>query len=229
MADVLFHRALHRAAPRTGRVNSAVRLDHLWFRGLAKLELYRCLIVMEGRLADLRPDVPLPDGFTARLVRSDDDLVYATFRPRHGRGECGRRLAAGQWCMAAWRGAEIVSAVWGVGRRGWIEYLELAVDLAPADVYVYDLYTVPELRQGLIASALTVTHIRYLQDQGYRRVLATLGRFNRAGAYLQARDGARPIGWIGYVGVGPWRRPFCLVSPGEKGFAVASTPGAASV
>jgi hypothetical protein len=203
--------------PRAVTGTLARRLDRLWFRGLAKLRLYRCLVLTERRLAEPVPDFPLPADLTVRPLTPDDAAAYAAFRPEHGRSECDRRLAEGHWCFATWRGAEIVSAAWGVGRRAWIEYLELGIQLGPDEVYSYDLYTVPELRGRRITSATRVPYFRYLREQGYRRGLATLGPLNRSAASLQDAIGYRPIGWIGYVGVGPWRHPFCCMRPGADG------------
>jgi hypothetical protein len=199
----------------------ARRRDRLWFRGLAKLRLYRCLVLTERRLAEPFPAFPLPADLTVRLLTPDDAAAYAAFRPEHGRGECDRRLAEGHWCFATWRGAEIVSAAWGVSGRAWIEYLELSVQLGTDEVYSYDLYTVPELRGRRITSATRVPYFRYLREQGYRRGLATLGPLNRSAASMQNAIGYRPIGWIGYVGVGPWRRTFCRMMPGEEGLVSA--------
>ena len=145
----------------------AERLDQLWFRGHAKLRLYRCLVLTERRLTEPFPDLPLPADLTVRHLTPDDAAAYATFRPEHGRGEYERRLAEGHWCFAAWRGAEIVSAAWAVARRGWIEYLELGIQLGPHEVYSYDLYTVPELRGRRITPPTRVPHLRYLREQGY--------------------------------------------------------------
>jgi GNAT superfamily N-acetyltransferase len=194
----------------------ATRLGHVWFRGLAALRLYRRLVLTERRLGEPFPDLPLPGDLTVRRLTADDVGAYAAFRPEQGPSECDRRLAEGQWCFATWRGQEIVSAAWAVGGRAWIEYLELGVELGPDEVYSYDLYTVPELRGRRITSATRLPHLRYLRERGYRRALATLGP-SRAAASLQDAIGFRPIGWIGYVGVGPWRCPFCRMRGDVEG------------
>ena len=95
-------------------------------------------------------------------------------------------------------------------------------------MYSYDLYTVPELRGRRITSPTRVPHLRYLREQGYRRSLATLGPLNRSAATLQDAIGYRPIGWIGYVGLGPWRRRFCRMMPGEEGLVSASFTSSSS-
>jgi GNAT superfamily N-acetyltransferase len=189
----------------------------LWFRGLARLRLYRALVLTERRLAEPLPDLPVPAGLTVRRLTPDDVTAYAAFRPEQGRSECDRRLAEGQWCFATWRGAEIVSAAWGVGLWARIEYLEWKIQLGPDEVYSYDLYTAPDLRGSGLTAATRVPHLRYLREQGYRRALATLGPQNRPAATLQDAIGFRAIGWIGYVGLGPWRRSFCRMRPGAKG------------
>lgn len=204
-------------APHRATGTLATRLERLGFRGLAKLRLYRCLVLTERRLAEPFPDFPLPADLTVRHLTPDDVAAYAAFRPEQGRAECDRRLAEGHWCSATWRGAEIVSAAWAVGRRAWIEYLELGIQLGPDEVYSYDLYTVPGLRGRRITSATRVPHLRYLSEQGYRRSLATLAPLNRSAASLQDAIGYRPIGWIGYVGLGPCRRTFCRMMPGAEG------------
>jgi hypothetical protein len=193
-----------------------VLLSSLWFRGLAALRLYRRLVLLENRFDEALPDLPLPSGFEVRGLTPDEAPAYAAFRPDQGRGECARRLAAGHWCFATWHDGAIVSAAWVARGRGRIDYLEQDIVLAADEVYTYDLFTAPAARGHRITVAARVFHMRFLREQGYRRVLAAYAPQNRPVAALRKALGSRPVGWIGYVGVGPWRRRFCLVEPGVQ-------------
>jgi GNAT superfamily N-acetyltransferase len=195
------------------------QLSSLWFRGLATLRLYRRLILLENRFDEALPELPLPSGFEVRRLRPDEAPAYAAYRPDQGQSECERRLTAGHWCLATWHEGAIISAVWVARGRGRIDYLEKDIVLGDDEVYAYDLFTAPAARGQRITIATRVFHMRFLREQGYRRVLATYAPQNRATAALRRTLGSRPVGWIGYVGVGPWRRHFCLVEPGVQPLA----------
>jgi SAM-dependent methyltransferase len=188
-------------------------LGRVWLRLLARLRIYRRLVLMESCLDELGPERPMPDDVEVRRLAREDAEAYAALRPDQGRRECERRLAEGQMCCAAWRGREIVSAVWGAAGRAWIDYLEREIRLKADEVYSYDLFTVPALRRRGITAAMGIRHHRFLREQGYRQVLATLGQLNRSARALQESVGLRPIGEIAYVGVGPWRYYFCRARP----------------
>lgn len=195
------------------------QLSRLWFRGLAALRLYRRLVLLENCFNKALPDLPLPYGIEVRNLTPDEALAYAAFRPDHGQGECERRLAAGHWCFATWHDGAIISAAWVARGRGRIEYLEQDIVLANDEVYTYDLFTAPIARGHHTTVATRVFHMRFLREQGYRRVLAAYAPQNRPVAGLIRALGSRPAGWIGYVGVGPWRRYFCRMEPGVRPLA----------
>jgi hypothetical protein len=50
-----------------------------------------------------------------------------------------------------------------------------------------------------------------MRERGYRRAIATLLPENASARNTPEAIGYRPIGWIGYVGIGPWRHQFCLL------------------
>jgi GNAT superfamily N-acetyltransferase len=176
------------------------------------------MILVEYCLNEALPDLPLPSGFEVRRLTLDEAPVYAAFRPDQGQRECKRRLAAGHWCFATWHDGAIISACWATWGRGRIRYLEQDIVLDD-EVYMYDLFTRPAARGRRITVATRVFHMRFLREQGYRRALGANHPHNRASAALRRVLRGRPVGWIGYVGVGPWRRYFCLVEPGVRPLA----------
>jgi hypothetical protein len=188
----------------------------MWFRGLARVRVYRRLVLRERRLDEPLPDRPLPDGLEVRRLTPREAPAYSMLRPDQARGEYERRLEAGHWCFATWREDAIISVTWTARMRCRIDYLEQDILLDDDEVYNYDQFTAAAARGQGITVAGRVPHLRFLRDQGYRRALATHGPDNRAARALQTAIGFRPVGWIGYVGVGPWRRHFCCVQRGVK-------------
>lgn len=185
-----------------------------WLRALAALGIYRRLVLLERRLDEPIPDTPLPAGVEVRALGPADADAYAAFRPEQGAAELGRRLSEGQWCFAAWHGGRIISAAWGTRDRAWIDYLDRALILGPAEAYSYDLYTDPAYRRAGLTAPTRIPHLRDMRDRGYRRVLATLLPENIPAWGTPRSVGYRSIGWMGYVGLGPWRHHFCRMEPG---------------
>jgi GNAT superfamily N-acetyltransferase len=178
-------------------------------------------MLLERQVAEPIVNISPPAGVEVRLLQPGDAEAYAAFRPDRGRAECARRLGEGQWCIAAWYRRRIVSAAWGAAGRAQIDYLDREIFLAPDEVYSYDLFTLPGFRGSGMTSATRIPHIELLRDRGYRRALATSAAHNEPARALQDRLGYRSIGWIGYVGLGPWRHHFCRVSPAARGLANA--------
>jgi hypothetical protein len=122
-------------------------LAGLWFRGLARLGVYRRLVIRERRFDEPVPDLPLPAGLEVRPLMPHESAAYAALRPDQGQAECERRLAASHWCFATWRDGAIISASWTARTRCLIDYLERHIRLDDDDeVYTYDLFSPPRPR-----------------------------------------------------------------------------------
>ena len=133
--------------------------------------------------------------------------AYEAFRPGRG-AEAAARLAAGDRCFATWLDGRLASARWLATGSPHVEYLDLALPLAPGDVYHYDTFTDPSLRRRGISAASQARLFSVLREEGFRRAVRAVLPENRAGMRDAERAGYRPTGRIGYVGVGRWRRPF---------------------
>ena len=188
----------------------------IWFRALARLGVYRRLLLIERRLDQPIPDLPLPASIAMRLLGPDDIPAYLAFRPDQRAEEIAERLARGHWCLAAWRDGRVVSAAWGAPGRAPLEYLDWDLPLAPDEAYSYDLYTAPAARGRGMTPATRAPHLLLARDRGYRRLLATLLPENRRALRTPEQLGYRVIGRLGYVGVGRWRRRFCRLRPGAE-------------
>jgi GNAT superfamily N-acetyltransferase len=197
-----------------------IPVKRLWFRGLARARIYRRLILTERPLSRPFTDVSARVPVCVSLLAAGEIDAYIAFRPEQSIAEIRRRLDEGQQCFAVWLDRQIIHAAWAVTGRARIEYLSTEITLAPDEFYSYDVFTSPAFR-GLGASpARRLEMMRYFRDRGYRCQLGAILPENRPRLQLEEKVGwIRPIGVIGYVGLGPWRHVFCRV---ERG---ASFPG----
>jgi len=194
----------------------------LWFRALAALGLYRRLALFE-RPIDKAADVALPEGLEGRPLVAADAGAYRALRPDQDPEQLAARLAAGHVCFGTWHAGALVSIIWLARGRYHVAYLKRDLALAPDEAFVYDLYTAPDVRHrgATIGGALALRS--YAERNGFARLLAAVLPENTAGLGPPRRFGYRPIGVLGFVGLGPWRRHFCRVGRGER---VPGSPGA---
>lgn len=188
----------------TGSVTRVWRdagLRGIWFGALARANLYRRLELVELDLTapPTLAEVPLPLDFG--FVSHEDTT------------EARRRFARGDRCFAAWSSDEIVSTRWIAEGRGYIAYLDRWLELDPKDVYLFETYTHPARRGSGISAAAGTRLAHVLAGEGRRRILAAVLPENHAGRRAYEKAGYRCIGRVGYVKLGPWRRPFLLNHP----------------
>jgi GNAT superfamily N-acetyltransferase len=193
-------------------------------RLLSRLALYRRLVLFERRLAWPLDGPPLPAGMDARSLAETDLAAYHRFRPDQDGGEIARRLRAGHVCFATWQAGEIVSASWLAVGAYRIDYLGSTLPLASDEACVYDLFTPPGRRQQGATGPRAMALMRWARGAGYRRLLAAVLPEGPAGFALQRRTAYRPIGLVGSVGLGRWRRHFCSVRTGERPPGAADDP-----
>lgn len=192
------------------------RLASFWFRGLAALGLYRRLTLLERRLEGPIPEVPATAGAEGSALAPGDVDAYRALRPEQNPDLFLDRLAAGHLCFATWQDGRIVSASWLACGSYRIDFLDRSLALAPDEACVYDLYTAPDHRRRGATAARGAALIRHARGAGYRRLLAAVLPENQAGFGSPRRFEYRPIGVVGFVGLGRWRRHFCRVHPGEQ-------------
>jgi len=163
----------------------------------------------------------LADSVVRRLVlleaeagprpRGDDDVEvgwgsvdeYAALRPDV---DVTARLERGDRLLVARREGRIVSSAWLAERRARVEYLNRWLDVPPGALYLYDVFTPPEERaHGYYGAMLD----RFLAGERHgRRVLAAVLPGASTAERALARAGFHPVGTVGYVALGRWRRHF---------------------
>jgi GNAT superfamily N-acetyltransferase len=168
----------------------------LWYGALARAKLYRRLELVELALdpppAIVDTPLDLEYGF---IAESEDDDVRA-------------RLDRGDRCFVAREGEAIVSSRWIAEGRVFVTYLDRWLELEPGDVFLSETFTDPARRGHGVSGAAGTRLAHALAREGRRRILAGVLRENPAGVRAYEKAGYRPIGRIGYVGLGPWRRRF---------------------
>jgi GNAT superfamily N-acetyltransferase len=190
-------------------------LGGAWFTLLART-LYRRMLLIEHRLdappVSLTATVPVS---IERLAAADVD-AYLRFRPDADRAEIARRLRDGQVCFVARHDGRIVSAAWGATGRASIEYLALELPLAPDEAYLYDSFTLPEHRGRNIPAVRGIHEADHFRQAGYERLLAAVLPESTPALRHARKAGWVPIGRMGYLGIGPWRRRFLRMRPGAR-------------
>jgi GNAT superfamily N-acetyltransferase len=186
-----------------GRVTRVWREEGLrgvWF-GLLARTVYGRLELVELDLTKPPPPAEIPFPLDFGFVTHEDT------------DEARRRFAFGDRCFAAWSNDEIVSTRWIAEGRGYIAYLDRWLELGPDDVYLYETYTHPSRRGSGVSAAAGTRLAHALAGEGRRRILAAVLRENHAGRRAYEKAGYCCIGRVGYVKLGPWRRPFLRNHP----------------
>lgn len=176
-------------------------------------ELFYRRMVLMLRPFDLtmRDVEPLAKVQFRELDPSDVD-AYLELRPDADPSDILKRLHARHVCYGAFRSNELVQACWIATERAYIDYLRAEIRLPPAVGYLYDLYTAPAERGLSLHRAMWPHVFRYFSDMRPRYVLAAFQPENRV-QRIFARLGFRPVGVLGYVGVGRARRVFYRGEP----------------
>ena len=190
-------------------------IKRLWLGGLARVRIYRRLVLLERPLTQPFPDVSARVSVCVRLLAAGEIDACMVFRPDQSIAEIRRRLDEGQQCFAVWHDRRIIHAGWAVTGRARIEYLSTEIALAPDEVYSYDVFTSPAFRGLGVSPARLLETVRYFRDRDYRRLLSAILPENRSGLRQGEKVGwDRRIGVIGYLGLGPWRHVFCRIERG---------------
>ena len=179
----------------------------LWFKVLGET-VYRRAIVIERRLEEPIDDVAARVPVVLGLLDEKQIEEYVRLRPEADPREVLRRLREGQLCHTASHDGRLVYVSWASMRRAWIEYLEREIELAPEEVYSYEVFAAPEFRGTGIMAATGVFRLRYFRDRGYRRIIAVVMPENKRAFRAFVKLGYRSCGTMGYVRIGPWRREF---------------------
>lgn len=193
-------RATRDAGPRT-----------LLIKGLQELQLYRRLelvdVPLEPRPMRLGPEAA---ALTARELecRPLDLRACRDLRPDVPSREVRSRLERGERCYVVEHDGRILSAVWTTTGPVRLDYLRCEVQLAAPDVYGYDSFTLPSRRGEDLASLRSELMKERMRSAGCRRLIATQLPENVNQGRRAVRFGDRPLGMIGWFGIGRWRRIF---------------------
>lgn len=200
----------------------------LWFRALAAT-CYRRAVLVEHPL-----DAPLPVGEAgasveiARLAAAEVS-DYVAFRPDADPTVIESRLEQGQVCFTARHEGRIVSAAWIATGHVWIDYLGCRLSLAPDEAFLHESFTARAFRGRNIPVVRARHEAEYFRAAGCRRIVAIIVPENAPALRHAEKSGWRRVGVMGYVKLGPWRRDFCRVAPGERAPGTAApSPGTAS-
>lgn len=179
---------------------------------LQELCLYRRLGLFE---VPIEPDPPRVESAPAgtivvrELAAARDDLeAYAALRPDASRDETRARLRRGDRCFVALLDGRLVSSVWLATGVVPIAYLECDLEIGPDEAYAYDAFTLPGLRGLDVGTWRTELMKEQARAAGRRRVLSLQLAENASQRRRSVRRGYRPLGVVGWYGIGPWRRLF---------------------
>ena len=195
-------------------------VQSLWFRMLGET-IYRRLVFFVCRQDCMPPDLPSSANLTLSTIADSDCETYERFRG--GAIDCRRLLQSGKRCWVLRNGTGIVSSCWAATDFAEIPYLDLRIQLAPGQIYLFDTYTAPAYRGRFHASLLVTGLVQSFRRQSERAVISAVLPENRSGMALFGRLGFQQAGLVGYLGIGPWRHEFCrsaieLDEPGGKRF-----------
>ena len=91
-------------------------------------------------------------------------------------------------------------------------------------MYVYEAFTVPQLRGQSIFSWCSCEMEKYFLANGYKRLLAAVGPENHAGFRSIEKGGYAVVGRMGYRGFGRFRRYFCHYQANDPPISLQATP-----
>jgi hypothetical protein len=176
----------------------------LYFRVLGET-VYRRLLVLE---TDLTSTSYAHDP-RCRWLRPEEADAYARFHPVIPEVEVRRRLAAGHRCLVlVLPDGRIAHGIWVALGSAWIEYLQMTLPLPPREAYLFQSFTAPEHRGQRHATAALRALKHTLAREGVERTVSGV-QPDLALVYPPAfRGGARPTAYIGWIGLGSWRRAF---------------------
>ncbi len=204
------------------RAQAVLREDGLlalFFRMLGET-VYRRVLLIES---DLRSAAYRADE-RCRWLRPEEAAEIAGFHPAIPEAEVRRRLAQGQRCWVLERDGRMAHALWVTGGSAWIEYLEMELPLEQGEAYVFNSYTPREQRGRGFASAALSAVRQALQQEGYTRVAGCI-QPDRSVAYPPVyRAGFRPYGYLGWCGIGGWRRTFRRATDRFPFYAPSNAP-----
>lgn len=147
-----------------------------------------------------------------RLMTEQDLEAYLVFRRGQRLDRIRARLAAGHQCHVSWHKGRIVDAAWCATGRGPVPYFGRDLILDPAEVFIYDAYTLPACRRRRLFMAKFAHIFRESHAAGYKRNSGVVAPENRTSLAVMLRLGCEVAGLYSSLGLGPrrriWRNPY---------------------
>jgi hypothetical protein len=162
------------------------------------------------------------------LSRFDSDRDGAFSRAPRDRGRIERRIARGDVCIAATRASRTVGVLWLTFTTFDETEVKALFVVGPGTGMAWDsnLFIVEDARAGLIFVALWDSANEFLREKAYRWCATQTAAFNGPSLQAHGRLGARRIGRIVYVLLGPMQVTFSSLRPH---FHVSGASGRAPV
>jgi hypothetical protein len=158
---------------------------------------------------------PVP-GVSVRPVSEDDVAAYLAFRPGVTERAVLGRLGAGDTCIGAWRGKQLVGCRWLADSVAKLGYLGISVPLCPGVVYAYDAFTAHDERGRGVGGMVTAALFDTATARGAGIVINAVLPENLDGQRL-ARRRSSPIGSLRSIRLGPWLLVDRRVAPRHLG------------
>jgi GNAT superfamily N-acetyltransferase len=166
--------------------------------GLRPFGAWQALVFFERDLTVAIPDVAAGIPVETRVVAPRE---LESYRPaleaaglRWDRLEA--RAAQGDVCtVALWEG-KLVHVSWVTVAGAWVPELRATLRPAPGDAYVYDAFTLPEVRGTQVQPAASAHLLAWARDQGHRRVTFYVRGSNPSALRIVEKTRARRTGVV---------------------------------
>ncbi len=186
-------------------------IKSFWFKSLSEVG-YRRYLLLERLLDDPIPHTEPRVPITIDLLKKTEAEEYSMFRAGVQQSEIIDRIDSGHWCFVARHRGRIISVTWATANmtvRSY--YLNREIRLGQDEVYTYASYTEPDFRGLSVSPALKAEMMRYFRSAGYRRMICWVLPENNSSLKALQKVGFHPLGMMGYIRVGPWRKDFYRV------------------
>jgi len=161
-----------------------ILLEHSFFSRSREFVLYRLM----------RPEGPLNPAFEYRIARPDDLVSLDVFSDIYDRKVFAKIFEEGDYLFLALEGNKPIAFQWlSRQSRTWPPYSFFR--LQNTQVWVVDVYTLPECRRLRVASSLRTYRDRFLTNLGFTEVLVPISEDNFASLnfFLVSRDTIFPF------------------------------------
>lgn len=166
---------------------------------------YRRMVLVERELSPPAPSPGAPKAARIGPVAFPEDLdAVVNFRPGLSKTRVMERAERGDSCFAIRIDGAMAHAGWIATERAWVEYLHRHLLLGRRDIYIYDSYTAPELRQHHLTEARNGYVSEYYRSKGYRRSVGLVAIENKPGLAVVRALGYRSVGSYSSVGLSRW-------------------------